>query len=255
MDLSHNELYELLESKFQRYHSFGFIESDPVSIPHRFSRKEDIEISGFMAATIAWGQRKSIITNSLRLMELMENAPFEFISSASEKEFVRFEKFVHRTFNGSDCIYFIHSLRNIYKRHNGLQTVFESGYQHNQTIKSAIDHFRNTFFELPYLPRTTKHVANPNANSSAKRLNMYLRWMVRTNSTVDFGLWKDLPAAALHIPLDVHTGNISRQLGLLTRKQDDWKAVEELTSILRQFDPTDPVKYDYALFGMGVFEG
>jgi uncharacterized protein (TIGR02757 family) len=256
MDYTFEELQHLLESKYQQFHSVGFIDSDPVSIPHRYSRKEDIEIAGFLAATIAWGQRKTIITNSLRLMNFMDNCPYEFITKAPESDFSRVENFVHRTFNSTDCIYFIHSLRNIYARHNGLQNVFEKGYSINNSIKSAIVNFRKVFFELPFLQRTTKHVANPEANSSAKRLNMFLRWMVRSDGNkVDFGLWNGIPTSALFMPLDVHTGNVSRKLGLLSRKQDDWKAVEELTITLRKFDSNDPVKYDYALFGMGVFEG
>jgi uncharacterized protein (TIGR02757 family) len=248
------ELQELLEQKFNQYHNRDFILNDPISVPHQYEKKEDIEISGFLAATIAWGQRVTIIKNANRLMHLMDNNPYEFIMYAKDIELLNFEKFVHRTFNPVDCLYFIESLRNIYQNHGGLQTVFEKGYNTDNSIKSSISGFRNVFFELPHLKRTGKHIANVNANASAKRINMYLRWMVRNDHRlVDFGIWDGIPPSALHIPLDVHSGNVARKLGLLVRKQDDWKAVEELTSVLRIFDPLDPVKYDYALFGMGIY--
>lgn len=185
----------------------------------------------------------------------MDNAPYDFLMNAKEEEYGIFLKFVHRTFNGEDCIYFLHSLKNIYTNHNGLQGVFENAFIETGSIFTAIEKFREVFFELPHLTRTQKHVANVSANASAKRLNMYLRWMVRHDGKgVDFGIWNTLPASALYIPLDVHSGNIARKLGLLLRTQNDWKAVEELTSNLRIFDPEDPVKYDFALFGMGAFE-
>jgi uncharacterized protein (TIGR02757 family) len=255
MVLSFSELKELLEIKTKEYNAHSFIELDPVSIPHRFSKKEDIEISAFLAASIAWGQRKSIVANGLKLMHLMDNAPYDFVTQAPDSDFKRFETFVHRTFSSTDCIYFIHSLRNIYLKHNGLENLFTSGYNQGQTIKSAIIHFRNIFFEIPFPERTSKHIANPLKNSAAKRINMFLRWMVRDDKIVDFGLWQTIPKSALMLPLDLHTGNTSRKLGLLNRTQNDWNAVEEVTQALYKFDSKDPIKYDFALFGLGIYEG
>lgn len=250
-----DRLKSFLDEKYFLYNNPQFIESDPISIPHRFKLKEDVEISGFLAATIAWGQRRTIITNALRLMHLMDNEPYRFIREASEHEFEKLNGFVHRTFNSDDCLFFIYSLRNIYRNYNGLQGVFENFFAETGNIKSSIAGFRSVFMETPHLSRNLKHLANVDANSSAKRINMFLRWMVRKDDKgVDFGLWTGIPQSALYIPLDLHTGNTARKLGLLSRKQNDWKAVEELTSVLRKFDPTDPVKYDFALFGLGVFE-
>lgn len=247
-------LKTLLDQKYLQFNHPDFIATDPIQIPHLFTRKEDIEIAGFFTATIAWGIRKSIINNSTKLMQWMDNAPYEFLINAQEKDYAVFLKFVHRTFNGDDCLYFMHALKNIYQNHQGLQTVFEKGYEAEGSLFAALVHFRNVFFELPHLPRTRKHVADVSTGASAKRLNMFLRWMVRKDDRgVDFGLW-NLPPSALYIPLDIHSGNVARKLGLLTRKQNDWRAVEELTANLRAFDPLDPVKYDFALFGMGAFD-
>lgn len=249
------EVKALLDERVKRYNHPDFIETDPIQIPHRFSRKEDVEIAGFLSATIAWGQRKSIIKNASLLMDLMDNSPRDFIREHSVKDLLALSKFVHRTFNGGDCIYFIKSLQNIYLHHNGLENVFTEGYKKEHSVFLSLKHFRDTFLELPYEQRVTKHLSDVSANSSAKRLNMFLRWMVRSNATeVDFGLWKKIPASALMLPLDVHTGDVSRALGILQRKQNDWKAVVEITDILRKFDPEDPVKYDFALFGIGAFE-
>jgi uncharacterized protein (TIGR02757 family) len=249
------QIKNLLDEKVELYNHTEFIETDPIQIPHRFSKKEDIEIAGFLSATIAWGQRKSIIKNASLLMDLMDNSPAEFVREHSGKDLLSLSKFVHRTFNGGDCIYFIKSLQKIYLHHRGLENVFTEGFKKEQTIFSALKHFRNTFLELPHEQRITKHLSDVTANSSAKRLNMFLRWMVRSNATeVDFGLWKEIPSSALMLPLDVHTGDVSRALGILQRTQNDWKAVEEVTQILRKFDPEDPVKYDFALFGIGAFE-
>ena len=187
-------------------------------------------------------------------MALLDNQPHDFILNASEQEISRLEGFVHRTFNGNDCMYFIHSLRNIYKNHNGLQAVFELGFQQDKTIKSALAHFYTIFFEIEG-ERTRKHISNVVKGASAKRLNMYLRWLVRDDKPgVDFGLWKGISTSELMLPLDVHTGNVGRKLGLLQRNSNDWKAVSEITDSLRKFDANDPVKYDFALFGLGVFE-
>jgi len=263
-----SEIKNLLENRYKLYNNTDFIDTDPIQIPHRFHRKEDIEIAGFLTATISWGQRKSIIRNANRLMDLMDNSPYEFLMETSffsesmtlshtlTKEAKEFSKFVHRTFNGNDCLFFLESLKNMYRQHGGLEQVFTDGFQHEQTAFSALKHFRNMFLSVEHEQRVAKHLSDVTANSSAKRLNMYLRWMVRPDENgVDFGLWKNIPASALMLPLDVHTGDVARALNLLQRKQNDWKAVEEITTVLRSFDPTDPIKYDYALFGIGAFEG
>jgi uncharacterized protein (TIGR02757 family) len=250
-----SELKDFLEEKYLQYNSINFIESDPVSIPHLFSRKEDIEIAAFLSATIAWGQRPTIIRNAYRLLELMDHVPFDFLTNGSNPEIERFTGFVHRTFNGEDCRYFMIALSEIYRYHGGLEAVFVSGYEKHGTIKGAITWFRELFLSFYPEVRTQKHIANPDKGSTAKRLNMFLRWMVRHDKCgVDFGLWKKIPASALMMPIDVHSGNVARKLGLLSRKQNDWEAVEELTANLRLFNSADPVKYDFALFGVGVFE-
>ena len=245
----------LLEEGYRRYCRAEFIDTDPIQIPYLFKRKEDIEIAGFLAATIAWGQRKTIIANAKRLMSLMDHAPYNYVMYAAPDELKRLESFVHRTFQPDDCLFFIYSLRNIYANCGGLHGVFSDGYRKTNSIFGTLIHFRRIFLETPHLQRSAKHVPDVQRGASAKRLNMFLRWMVRGNDGVDFGLWKDIPTSALMMPLDVHTGNVGRQLELLTRKANDWKAVEELTANLRKFDPQDPVKYDFALFGIGVFEG
>ncbi len=253
--MDNSQIKELLDLKYHQYNLVSFIESDPIQIPHSYNITEDIEISGFLAATIAWGQRKSIINNSRRLMQMMGNNPYDFVMEASEYQLERLLGFRHRTFQGEDCYYFVHSLRNIYSHHGGLRYIFEQSYHTNGNIFAALIELRNIFFELPGLQRTGKHISNVAKGASAKRLNMFLRWMVRKDDKgVDFGIWSGIPASALYLPLDVHTGNVGRKLGLLTRKQNDWKAVEEITDRLREFDPADPVKYDFALFGLGVFE-
>lgn len=247
-------LKEFLDEKVEEFNRPNFIETDPIQVPKQFSEKENIEISGFLTATISWGNRPAIIKNATRLMALLDNQPHDFILNSSDIEIERLKKFVHRTFNGNDCIYFIHSLRNIYKYHGGIQAVFESGFRYNNNIQSALAHFYKIFFEIEG-ERTRKHISNVEKGASAKRLNMYLRWLVRKDKTgVDFGLWDGIPTSELMLPLDVHTGNVGRKLGLLTRKSNDWKAVSEITTALRKFDASDPVKYDFALFGLGVFE-
>lgn len=247
-------LKEFLDEKVDKYNRPEFIESDPIQIPRQYNQKEDIEIAAFLTATISWGSRPAIIKNALRLLSLMQNRPFEFITEGSFSDFEKLSTFVHRTFNGQDCIYFMHALKNIYQNHVGLQTVFEIGYKKEGNIKSALKYFHNVFFEIPG-ERTRKHVANVEKGASGKRLNMCMRWLIRKDKNgVDFGIWDGIPASALMLPLDVHTGNVARKLGLLNRKQDNWKAVEEVTAELRKFDSEDPVKYDFALFGLGVFE-
>ena len=251
--MTDSELKTLLDERVRRFNKESFIETDPIQIPKRFEQKENIEIAGFLAATIAWGQRPTIIRNALQLVKLMGNDPYEFLLNTGEPDWACFAPFKHRTFNGTDCIFFLRSLKNIYLNHDGLESVFSIGYLKEQSITSALRYFRNIFFELPHEERTQKHVSNIDKGAAAKRLNMFLRWMVRKDeSGVDFGLWNGIPMSALKIPLDVHTGTQARLLGLLTRTQNDWKAVEELTARLTAFDPNDPVKYDFALFGMGA---
>ena len=245
----------LLDDRVNRYNRIEFIETDPIQIPHRFTRKEDIEIAGFLTATISWGQRVSIIRNGKKLMELMDNSPFDFITGADECEFSIVLGFVHRTFNGNDCLFFLKSLKNIYQNHGGLEAVFTDGYNSDKTVYSALKHFRNIFLSIPHDNHVCKHISDVTTNSSAKRLNMFLRWMVRSDENeVDFGLWKGIQTSSLLLPLDVHTGDVARAYGLLKRNQNDWKAVEEITAVLREFDPIDPIKYDFGLFGIGAFE-
>lgn len=246
------ETMDLLNDRAIRYNNPDFIELDPVSIPHRYTLKEDIEISGFLTAIISWGQRTTILNNSVKLMRMMDNSPHDFILNFTLQDLKPFTRFIHRTFNGDDCIYFLTALQNIYQKHGGLEKQF-SGGQDPMAVK--IHNFKKIFFESEHLPRTEKHIADPIKGASAKRINMFLRWMVRKDTRgVDFGIWEDIPPSRLFMPLDVHSGSVARKLGILQRKQNDWKSVEELTSTLKELDPRDPVKYDFALFGMGVFE-
>ncbi|KJD33014.1 hypothetical protein PK35_08585 [Tamlana nanhaiensis] len=247
------ELKDFLDEKVEIYDNPKFIESDPIQIPHQFSKKEDIEISGFLTATIAWGNRKSIINNAKKLMHFLDDAPHDFIINHEENDLQKLENFVHRTFNGTDCITFIRALQHIYKNHNGLESLFNKLNTNN--LQEAISKFKTVFFEVEHLPRTQKHISDPLKNSAAKRINMYLRWMVRKdNAGVDFGIWNSIAPSQLSCPLDVHSGNVARKLNLLSRKQNDSKALSELDYNLRILDEIDPVKYDFALFGLGVFE-
>lgn len=249
-----SELKEFLDAKVIQYNNPQFIESDPIQIPHQFSGKEDIEIAGFLTATIAWGNRKSIINNAKKLMNLLDNAPFDFVKNHSETDLERLLPFVHRTFNGDDAAQFIKSLKHIYNHHNGLEYLFAKHAQPH-SVQASISAFKSVFFEIDHLQRSQKHLSDPLKNSAAKRINMFLRWMVRPNTTgVDFGIWKHITPSQLSCPLDVHSGNVARKLGLLTRKQNDAKALLELDTALRKLDDQDPVKYDFALFGLGVFE-
>ena len=253
--MTNSELKFFLDEKVILYNNPNFIESDPIQIPHLFSQKEDIEIAGFLSATIAWGNRKMIIKNAHKMMEIMGNSPYDFVMSHSENDLERLESFVHRTFNGQDFASFIKGLKHIYKNHNGLEAVFSKKQELNSTQKS-ISEFKKIFFEIEHQHRTQKHISDPLNNSAAKRINMFLRWMVRQDSKgVDLGIWKSISPANLSCPLDVHSGNVARKLGLLNRKQNDGKALAELDTKLREFDTKDPVKYDFALFGLGVFEG
>jgi uncharacterized protein (TIGR02757 family) len=252
--MNSTDLKAFLDEKVILYNNPNFIESDPVQIPHLFTLKEDAEIAGFLAATIAWGNRKMIISNAKKLVELMGGSPYDFVMTHSDHHLEPLENFVHRTFNGLDLATFVKALRNIYQNHGGLEGVFTK-YQGSDTLQPAINQFKKIFFEIDHQSRTQKHVSDPLAGSAAKRINMYLRWMIRDdNAGVDLGLWKNIPASALSCPLDVHSGNVARKLGILTRKQNDAKALAELDTQLRLMDATDPVKYDFALFGLGVFE-
>ena len=220
-----------------------------------FQKKEDIEIAGFLSATIAWGNRKMIIQNSHKMMNLMGNSPFDFVMSHSQKDLDKVENFVHRTFNGSDFSTFIKGLQHIYCNHDGLESVFSKDYK-NENLQRNISEFKKLFFEIDHQYRTQKHISDPMNNSAAKRINMFLRWMVRQDKKgVDLGIWTNISPSLLSCPLDVHSGNVARKLGLLNRKQNDGKALAELDVALRNLDKNDPVKYDFALFGLGVFEG
>jgi uncharacterized protein (TIGR02757 family) len=257
METHLKEVKALLDEKYFQFNNTSFIETDPISIPHQFSKKEDIEIASLLVATIAWGQRISIINNGNKLMRLMNDEPHDFILNFSKKDAIRFEGFVHRTFNSTDCVFFLNSLKNIYINHGGLEAAFSTDFSIRETdVKNAITNFRTLFLNTTHLSRSEKHISNPSAKSSAKRLCMFLRWMVRKDKHgVDFGLWKSIKPSQLCLPLDLHTGNVSRKLGLLNRTQNDWQAVEEITSVLRNFDKNDPIKYDFSLFGLGAFEG
>ncbi len=247
------DLKILLEENYQRYNTLDFIETDPIQIPHRFQKPENIEISAFLTSIIAWGRRDIIIKNADKMMNLLNNNPYDFIINATDKDFEACRNFVHRTFNGDDFLFFLKSLRNIYVNHGGLHNVFYEGYKSNKSIRESISYFRKIFFEIEFLQRTQKHVANVDKNSAAKRINMFLMWLVRRdNIGVHFGLWKDIDTADLFLPLDIHTANMSRALELLKRKQNDWKAVAEVTENLRKFDPKDPIKYDFAIFGLDL---
>lgn len=252
---SNSEVRTLLEDAYDRLARPEFIADDPIRIPRSFKDRKDAELIGFLTATIAWGQRKTIINNANKLVELMDKAPHDFVMNATSRDLSRLDRFVHRTFNGIDLRHFVRGLRHLNTAHGGMEQAFLIDDKVGD-MSSAIARFKQRFFEPSHQPRTEKHVADPSKGSNAKRINMFLRWMVRPDDRgIDLGLWKLIPASALYVPLDVHTGRVARELGLLTRKQDDWKSVIELTEQLRQLDPVDPVKYDIALFGLGVEAG
>lgn len=249
------ELKRFLDEKASHYEQPSFLTKDPIQIPHRFQKKEDIEIIGFLTAVIAWGNRLSILKSADRLLKLMDEAPYDFIQNHSEKDRDRFEGFVHRTFQADDARYFVKALQEIYRHHNGLEYFLSKHYKITGDLQTTLTQFKADFFSFDPPKRSLKHLPDPQKGSAAKRINMYLRWMVRpATRNVDFGLWKEIPPAALSCPLDVHSGRVARSLGLLKRKQNDAKAVAELDKALRSFDPVDPVKYDFALFGLGVDE-
>lgn len=252
-----NNLKEELDRKVILYNQPGFIKDDPVSIPHLFTKKQDIEIAGFFAAVFSWGNRKTIINKSKELIQLMNNAPYDFCLHHTVKDLQILEGFCHRTFNATDLLYFIEFFKFHYSQHDSLEIAFTKGMnKKDKTIENGLNTFYNYFFGLPDVPqRTRKHIASPEKNSSCKRLNMYLRWMVRNdNNGVDFGIWKTILPAQLICPIDVHVARVSKRFNLLQRSQTDWKAALELTAYLRMLDKDDPVKYDFALFGLGVSE-
>ena len=249
-----DELKEFLDLKANQYQSQDFISADPIQIPHRFTKKEDVEIAGFLAATIAWGNRTSIIKNANEMMKLMDEAPFDFIVNHQTSDLDVFDGFVHRTFNATDLKYFVQAIKNLYVNKGGLEFCITQ-HVSKMPLQTALHHFKNDFFEIPHELRTEKHLADPLKGSAAKRINMYLRWMVRPNTSgVDFGLWKSMHPRNLSCPLDLHSGTVARKLGILNRKQNDAKALLELDKQLRIMDSEDPVKYDFALFGLGAFE-
>lgn len=247
--MNSDELKEYLDFKAEQYNTRAFIESDPIQLPHQFTKKEDIEIVAFLVSTIAWGQRGTIIKNGERLINIMQGEPYEFILNYTSRKL----DFVHRTFNSADLDFFFRSLRHIYET-GGMENAF-SVHPEMEGVKGRIVQFRKRFLEVDHEPRSIKHLSNPEKGSAAKRINMFLRWMVRNDKQgVDFGIWKSISPSELCVPLDVHTSKHGRNLGLIQRKQDDWKALDELMSHLRAFDPKDPAKYDFALFGIGAFE-
>ena len=254
---SRDVLYNLLESKYKTYNTKDFIAVDPVCIPHRFSKKEDIEIMGFIAAVLAWGQRKTIINKCTELIERMDGAPHQFITQHQDTDLQQLEGFVHRTFNDTDLLYFVYALKEMYTEYTSMEEVFLKGMNKTSlNTEGGLISFRDYFFSFDHPHRTRKHISSPETKSACKRLNMFLRWMVRKDKKgVDFGIWTKIQPAQLVCPCDVHVDRIARQLGLITRKQLDWQTAVELTNNLKNLDPKDPVKYDFALFGMGVVEG
>ncbi|MFN8354635.1 MAG: TIGR02757 family protein [Spirosomataceae bacterium] len=246
---------ELLNCSYQQYNQPQFIQDDPICIPHRFSRQQDVEITGFITAVLAWGQRKTIINKSVELFERMDNAPYDFVVNHQENDLKRMLTFKHRTFNTTDLLYFIAFFQWFYSQHNSLEEAFLQGMTPSEpTVEKGLIGFHDLFCSLDVFPsRTRKHIATPQRNSSCKRLNMFLRWMVRQDTQgVDFGIWKQFKPSQLVCPCDVHVERVARKLGLITRPKTDWQTALELTENLKQFDAQDPVKYDFALFGLGV---
>lgn len=253
--LSFSELKSFLDEKYDQFNVSAFIDDDPVSIPHRYTSQPDIEIAAFLTATISWGNRKAILKSANRMMELMGDAPHDFVMHHTARDLKSLQGFVHRTFNADDLADFIRALKSLYSEQPSMEHFFAEAIAKQGHTALAISTFKQRFFSAPHAARSEKHVSDPMSGSSAKRINMFLRWMVRADKKrVDLGIWKNISPAHLSIPLDVHSGNVARQLGMLTRKQNDARAVEELDTVLRKLDPVDPVKYDYALFGLGAIE-
>lgn len=254
--MNKSEIGEFLEEKYIQYNTSNFIEDDPISIPHQYSDEKDIEIAGLFASILAWGNRKSIIKNATSLLDRMDNDPYNFIKNHTSAEAKNFMGFKHRTYNEIDVMSFLKGLQQIYKQHDTLGNYFKLKFDQGCTQDQVFSDFKSDFFKNPFAERSLKHLPDPLKGSAAKRLCMYFRWMVRKDkNSVDLGIWNGLISPSkLHLPLDVHTGNVSRSLGILQRKQNDWKAVSEITGELRKIDPADPVKFDFALFGLGVYE-
>ncbi len=259
--ISSDALAELLERLHDRYNTPEFVADDPISIPHRFfergaelqTRQNEIEIAGFLAATIAWGNRKAIVRSAGRMIEVMGGAPYDFVMNASARELDGVLGYVHRTFNGGDFRSFLLSIRHIYSEFGSMGRFFEGEFERSGDLREVIARFRREFFVPPHAARCEKHLSSIERGAACKRTNMFLRWMIRRDDRgVDFGLWRGIPPSALYLPLDVHSAAVARSLGLLSRRQNDWRAVEEVTARLREFDPADPVRFDFALFGAGI---
>ena len=254
---SFDNLKDFLDSKVEEYNQPGFIPNDPISIPHQYTKPQDIEITGFWASILAWGQRVTIINKCNELFALMDNSPHDFVLNHSENDLKALLKFKHRTFNDTDTLYFVEFFKNYYQKHDSLEDAFLKGIQSTDvSVEQGLVRFHEDFFSLPNAPhRTKKHIATPARKSACKRINMFLRWMVRQDDKgVDFGLWKRIQPSQLVCPCDVHVERVARRFHLITRKQTDWQMAMELTANLKEFDPIDPVKYDFALFGLGVEE-
>ncbi len=255
--VNHNDLKYFLDEMVDKYNRKDFIANDPICIPHSFTKKQDIEIMGFWSAVLAWGQRVTIINKSKVLIELMDGSPYEFITQHQDQDLKRFEKFVHRTFNYTDTLYFIHFFKDYYSKHDSLEWAFSNSINKDaSSVENGLIDFHKLFFSLSDFPeRTKKHIPTPLRKSACKRINMFLRWMVRKDDKgVDFGIWNKINSYQLVCPCDLHVDRVGRKLGLITRKQTDWQTALELTQSLKQFDAQDPVKYDFALFGMGIEE-
>lgn len=252
-NLSREELRDLLEHLHDRYNRPEFIENDPISVPHSFTSRDDREVAGLLASTIAWGNRKAIVKSAHRMMQYMDNAPADFVRNASEGELARLGSYVHRTFNGEDFKDFVRGVRGMFERFGGIGEFVENRYEATGSMAQVLSDFRREFFACDHNSHCEKHLSSIDKGAACKRLNMYFRWFVRRDERgVDFGEWRKVPMSALYLPLDVHTGNMGRALGLLTRRQSDWKATVEITESLREFDAEDPVRFDFSLFGAGI---
>ena len=252
-NMTYESLRDWLEFLHDKYNRPEFIESDPISIPHAFGDVRDREIAGFLAATIAWGNRKAIVRSARRMVEYMDGAPYDFVCNHTEQDLARLRTFVHRTFNGDDFVDFVRAMRSVCERYGSIGELFQSSYERLGSMVAVLSHVRKEFFSVEHDVHCEKHFSSIDKGAACKRLNMYVRWFVRHDDRgVDFGDWRRIPMSALYLPLDVHSGNMGRALGLLTRRQSDWRATEQITEALRQFDAEDPVRYDFSLFGAGI---